>query len=64
MEYLLINYWCNKINCGIKAIIYNRLGDLSLIYLFSIYYSFYSIVGSIQLWISIISNSIYVNFIN
>ena len=45
ISYLLINYWCNKINCGIKAIIYNRLGDLSLIYLFSIYYSFYSIVG-------------------
>lgn len=46
ISYLLINYWTNKVNCGIKAILYNRLGDYAFLYLISIigliinYYSF------------------------
>ena len=41
----MINYWSSKVNCGIKAIIYNRLGDLSILYLFSIIFSLFSILG-------------------
>lgn len=48
ISYLLINYWTNKVNCGIKAILYNRLGDYAFLYILSIivslliinYYSF------------------------
>ena len=28
ISYLLINYWINKVNSGIKAIIYNKIGDM------------------------------------
>ena len=45
ISYLLINYWSCKVNCGIKAIIYNRLGDISMLYLISIFYSLFSILG-------------------
>lgn len=46
ISYLLINYWCSKVNCGIKAIIYNRLGDLSILYLLSITISLLCILGN------------------
>jgi len=45
ISYLLINWWSNKINSGLKAVIFNRLGDLSLLYLYSIIGSLFSIIG-------------------
>ena len=30
-SYLLINYWISKVNSGIKAIVYNKVGDIFLI---------------------------------
>ena len=27
ISYLLINYWSSKVNCGIKAVLYNKIGD-------------------------------------
>ena len=43
ISYLLINYWSNKINNGIKSIIFNKLGDYFLLLLISINYSLISI---------------------
>lgn len=45
ISYLLINYWSSKVNCGIKAIIFNRLGDLSMLYLLSIIFSLFNLLG-------------------
>jgi NADH:ubiquinone oxidoreductase subunit 5 (subunit L)/multisubunit Na+/H+ antiporter MnhA subunit len=45
IPYLSINYWSSKVNCGIKAVIMNRLGDLSILYSSSIIFSFISILG-------------------
>ena len=27
ISYLLINFWSSKVNCGIKAVLYNKIGD-------------------------------------
>ncbi len=35
ISYLLINHWSSKLNCGIKAIIYNRIGDCSFLLVLS-----------------------------
>ena len=68
ISYLLINYWCSKVNCGIKAIIYNRLGDLSILYLLSIIISLLSLTSnyaftSIYLCITLI-NLLIIHHIN
>ncbi|MCP4487516.1 MAG: hypothetical protein GY820_09405 [Gammaproteobacteria bacterium] len=39
ISYLLINYHCNKVNSGIKAVIINRFGDVLILYLIIIIYS-------------------------
>lgn len=28
---MLINYWSSKVNSGVKALMYNKVGDLSFI---------------------------------
>ena len=40
ISYLLINYWSSRINCGIKAIIYNKIGDCSFIFILVLSYSY------------------------
>ena len=45
ISYLSINYWSSKINCGIKASIYNKVGDCSFISLLSLSYSYSSFIN-------------------
>jgi len=33
VSYLCINFWSNKVNYGIKAVIYNKIGDNLFIYI-------------------------------
>ena len=65
ISYLPINFWSSKINCGIKAVIYNKIGDnfslLLLIITYSLlafinYYLFinYSIILSLIYYVFII----------
>ena len=48
ISYLLINFWSSKVNCGIKAVLYNKIGDnfslLLLILCFSLLSFIYSYV--------------------
>ncbi len=46
LSYLLINYHCNKVNTGIKAVILNRFGDVVILYLI-VYICYYiSVLGN------------------
>ena len=40
ISYLLINYWSSKINAGVKAIVFNKLGDIMFMFLLAWIYSF------------------------
>ena len=33
ISYLPINFWSSKINCGIKAVLYNKIGDNFFLFL-------------------------------
>ena len=45
ISYLPINFWSSKINCGIKAVLYNKIGDnFSLLFLI-LFYSFLSFIS-------------------
>jgi len=38
ISHLLINFWSSKINCGIKAVLYNKIGDnFSLLFIILLY---------------------------
>ena len=39
ISYLLINFWSSKLNSGIKAIIYNKIGDLLFLVVLAMTYS-------------------------
>ena len=39
LSYCLMNFWCNKNQCGIKAVVYNKLGDCFLLLFCMIYFS-------------------------
>ena len=45
ISYLLINFWSSKINHGIKAVLYNKIGDNFFLYLLVSFYSFFSIIS-------------------
>jgi len=45
ISYLLINYHCNKVNTGIKAIIINKFGDVLILYLLIMIVSFNNVLG-------------------
>ena len=45
ISYLPINFWSCKINCGIKAVLYNKIGDNFSLLLLIIIYSFLSFIG-------------------
>ena len=73
ISYLLINFWSSKINCGIKAVLYNKIGDnfflflLILIYVFLSFISYYpelsySIFLSFYIYFFIIFNSFFTTF--
>ena len=45
ISYLLINFWSSKINCGIKAVLYNKIGDNFFLFLLILFYSFLSFIS-------------------
>ena len=45
ISYLLINFWSSTINCGIKALIYNKIGDCSFILILSLSYSYLTFIN-------------------
>ena len=44
ISYLPINFWSSKINCGIKAVLYNKIGDNFSLSLLTIFYPFLSFI--------------------
>jgi len=45
MSYLLINFWSSKVNCGLKAVVYNKVGDSVFILLLAVFYSHFSFIN-------------------
>ena len=45
ISYLPINFWSSKINCGIKAVLYNKIGDNFSLFLLILFYSFLSLIS-------------------
>jgi NADH:ubiquinone oxidoreductase subunit 5 (subunit L)/multisubunit Na+/H+ antiporter MnhA subunit len=45
ISYLLINYWTSKVNCGIKAVIYNKIGDNFSLFILVLFYLFLSFIS-------------------
>jgi len=45
VSYILINFWSSKVNSGIKAIIYNKVGDSGFILIIAIVYFMIGTVG-------------------
>ena len=45
ISYLPINFWSSKINCGIKAVLYNKIGDNFSLFLLTILYSLLSFIS-------------------
>jgi NADH:ubiquinone oxidoreductase subunit 5 (subunit L)/multisubunit Na+/H+ antiporter MnhA subunit len=56
VSYLLINFWLTRVNCGIKTLLYNKVGDLCfmlvLALMYSTYYTFSLIVLELFLVLS------------
>ena len=44
ISYLLINFWSSKVNCGIKAVLYNKIGDNFSLLLLILFYPFLSFI--------------------
>ena len=44
ISYLPINFWSVKINCGIKAVLYNKIGDNFSLFLLILFYAFLSFI--------------------
>jgi NADH:ubiquinone oxidoreductase subunit 5 (subunit L)/multisubunit Na+/H+ antiporter MnhA subunit len=54
-SYSLINFWSSKVNCGIKAVLYNKIGDNFFLFLIVLFYSLLSFIAfSLSLPISIL----------
>jgi len=45
ISYLLINFWSSKTNGGIKAVLYNKVGDCFFLFLLSFSFSFFSFIN-------------------
>ena len=45
ISYLPINFWSSKINCGIKAVLYNKIGDNFSLFFLTILYSLISFIS-------------------
>ena len=45
ISYLPINFWSSKINCGIKAVLYNKIGDNFSLFLLSCFYSYLGFIS-------------------
>jgi len=56
VSYMLINFWLTRVNCGIKTLLYNKVGDLCfmlvLALMYSTYYTFSFIVLELFLVLS------------
>lgn len=44
-SYLLINFFSSRLNCGLKAVIYNKIGDLFLLLLLAYMFSFIGLLN-------------------
>jgi len=42
ISYLLVNFWASRINCGVKALIFNKVGDCSFALVLALSYSHFS----------------------
>ena len=73
ISYLLINFWSSKVNCGIKAVLYNKIGDNFFLLFLVLFYSFlsfisyypelsYSILLPFTIYFFIIFNSFFTTF--
>ena len=51
ISYLPINFWSSKINCGIKAVLYNKIGDNFSLFLLILFYSLSIIIWLVDLLI-------------
>ena len=60
ISYLLINFWSSKVNCGIKAVLYNKIGDNFSLLLLILFYPFLSFI----LYYLKLSYSIILSFIH
>ena len=58
ISYLPINFWSSKINCGIKAVLYNKIGDNFSLFLLILFYSFLGFIS----YYSELSYSIFLPF--
>ena len=56
ISYLLINFWSSKLNCGIKAVLYNKCGDCFFLLVLAFSYSFINYY--VHLPLSILFNSL------
>ena len=45
ISYLLINFWGSKTKSGIKAVVYNQVGDLSFLMIIAFSYSFWGLIS-------------------
>lgn len=45
ISYALVNFWSARINCGIKALIFNKVGDCGFVLLLSLAFSYISFTG-------------------
>lgn len=45
ISYLLINYWSSKTKNGIKAVVYNQVGDVSFLIILAMSYAFIPFVN-------------------
>ena len=64
ISYLPINFWSSKVNCGIKAVLYNKIGDNFFLLLLILFYSFLSFIQYyLKLSYSIILSFIHYLFI-
>ena len=49
ISFWLVNFWSSKTNSGIKAVIYNKIGDVVFLLLVSYSYSFVSLINNSML---------------
>ena len=62
---MLINYWSSKVNSGVKALMYNKVGDLSFIVGLVIMYDYIALCYYVSVTVSMLCmmvNVVYVLF--
>jgi NADH:ubiquinone oxidoreductase subunit 5 (subunit L)/multisubunit Na+/H+ antiporter MnhA subunit len=60
ISYVLVNFWSSRLNCGVKAIVFNKVGDCSFVLLLALSYSYLSFLSTFPfLPILLVSNLFY-----